>query len=71
MGVASFWPESINYVEFYRNDELVYIAYDDPFLVYFTRTWAQEPIDIEPGTIWKALVYLVNGEILEYKGEVL
>ena len=41
--LASLYPESINFVEFYRNDELIDIAYDDPFMVNNETAWIQKP----------------------------
>ena len=68
--LSSLYPEKINYVEFYRNEELIDIAYDDPFMVNYKHNWLQEAIEsIEGSEKWKAIIYLLNGEIV--KKEVL
>ena len=37
--LASLHPETINYVDFYRDGELVYTAYDEPFSINFISNW--------------------------------
>jgi len=69
--LASLYPETINYVEFYRNGELIDIAYDEPFMVNNVTTWIQQPCIIsEQDKEWKALVYLRNGQVVEKKVEL-
>lgn len=63
--VASLYPEKINYVEFYKNGELVYTAYDEPFLLFYETTWIQEPWIIEPDTEWKAMIHLHDANVIE------
>lgn len=64
--LASLYPESINYVEFYRNGQLLDIAYDEPFMVNYESTWIQGPCYITPeDKEWKARVFLRSGEIIE------
>lgn len=64
--LGSLYPETINYVDFYRNGELIYTAYDEPFLLYFQGTWIQGPYVVQPDDKeWKAVIHLRNGEILE------
>ncbi|NLX69509.1 MAG: hypothetical protein GX024_01215 [Clostridiales bacterium] len=64
--LASLYPESINYVEFYKNGKLVDIAYDEPFMVNSETTWIQSPCYIShEDKEWKAVVHLRNGEIIE------
>jgi hypothetical protein len=66
--LAALYPESINYVEFYRNGELIDIAYDEPFMINNEATWIQGPCCItEEDKEWKAVVYLRSGEIIEKK----
>jgi hypothetical protein len=63
--LASLYPETINYVEFYRNGERVYTAYDEPFSMYYQSNWRQDPWLVQPDDKeWKALVHLRDGEIL-------
>ncbi len=62
--LASLYPESINFVRFFKNDSLVFTAYDEPFSVHFENNWRQGPVDDPRGT-WKAVIYLRNGDTVE------
>lgn len=64
--LASLYPESINYVEFYRNGELYYVAYDEPFSVHYLSNWRQGGVKVGPTPEqWRAVIHLNNGEIIE------
>jgi hypothetical protein len=64
--LASLYPETINYVEFYRNGSLVDIAYNEPFMIKNVTTWIQEPWTMtSEDREWKAVIHLANGEVLE------
>ncbi len=63
--VASLYPESIDYVEFYKNDELLYTSYDEPFSLNFYTNWLQGEIIWEDTDSWKAKIHLINGKIIE------
>lgn len=66
--LASLYPELTNYVEFFRNEELYEIAYDDPFCINFLANWNQLPVkNIQPGEIWKAVITLIDGRKIEKK----
>lgn len=60
--LASLYPEEIDYVEFYCNDELYYIGYDDPFLVHYEKTWDQKGVKCKKGDKWKAMIFLTSGD---------
>lgn len=60
--LASLYPETIDHVEFYCNEKRIYIAYDDPFLLYYEKNWQQAGVETQPGDCWKAVVHLVCGE---------
>lgn len=63
--LASLYPETINKVEFYRNDEYFATAYDDPFTINFEFNWIQHAVHgIKYGERWKAIITLVDGEII-------
>jgi len=69
--LASLNPETIDYVEFFRNGELVDIAYNEPFMILNDTTWIQEgwvmgPDDKE----WRAVIHLAGGGIVERTVEV-
>ena len=42
--LASLYPETIDYVEFYYDGDLYEIAYDQPFMVHFKDNWLQGPV---------------------------
>ena len=66
--LASLYPETINYVEFFRNGELYEIAYDDPFTINFIYNWVHMPvIGIQSGEEWRAVVTLTDGRKIEKK----
>lgn len=63
--LASLYPETIDYVEFLRNSELVDRAYNDPFMMNNVTTWIQEPTRIARDDDWKAIVHLADGSVVE------
>ena len=63
--LASLYPETIDYVEFYKNGELKYISYVEPFTVNFKCNWFQGFSQVEPGNKWRAIIHLCNGEVIE------
>ena len=64
--LASLYPESISYVDFYRNGELYYTAYDEPFAVHFQTNWRQGGIAVQDDdSEWTAVIHRGDGEILE------
>jgi hypothetical protein len=64
--LSSLYPETINYVEFYRNDVLIDIAYEEPFMVNNESTWLQKPFIMNKDDHeWKAKIFLRDGRILE------
>jgi hypothetical protein len=64
--LASLYPETVNYVDFYRNGRLVYTAYDEPFSMNSRSTWLQAPWLVQPDDReWKAVIHLRNGKALE------
>lgn len=68
--VASLYPETIDYVKFYKNDDLEYVCYDEPFAVNFKCNWLQIGSKAQRGDEWKAVIYLSDGDIIEKKEEV-
>ena len=64
--LASLYPETINYVDFYRNGDLFYTAYDEPFTINYISNWRQGDVTVQPDDEeWKAVVQLRNGEVVE------
>jgi hypothetical protein len=63
--LASLRPEIVDFVEFYRNGKLYYIAYDEPYSVHFRSNWMQGGVTIgpEPET-WQAVVHRADGRTI-------
>lgn len=61
--VASLYPELINFVRFYQNETLVYVAYDESFMVNYEENWRQRASTTQTGDLWKAEIHLRSGEI--------
>ncbi|MEZ4675120.1 MAG: hypothetical protein R2932_12845 [Caldilineaceae bacterium] len=66
--MASLYPETINYVDYYRNGELYYTAYDESFSVHFQSNWRQGGVKVAPGEEWRAEIHLYNGEVIVRHG---
>lgn len=67
--LASLYPENIDYVDFFRNDELYDTCYVEPFTVHFLSNWRQDSTQIRPEDHeWKAVIHLKNAEIIERVG---
>jgi len=64
--LASLYPESIDYVDFYRDGELYYTSYDEPFPVHFLSNWRQGGVMVQSDDEeWKALIHLRDGRVIE------
>jgi hypothetical protein len=64
--LASLYPETINWVDFYCNGERVYTAYDEPFTVNYRSNWRQGPWEVRAeDREWRAVIHLRDGETLE------
>lgn len=68
--MASLYPEAINYVDYYRNGEHYYTAYDESFSVHFQSNWRQGGVPAVTGDEWRAEIHLRSGEVLERSGVV-
>ncbi len=69
--LASAYPEKIDYVEFYEDDTLLGISYDEPFLLYSLTTWEQRPYIMREGARqFTARVYMHDGTHLELKADL-
>ncbi len=67
--LASLYPETINYVEFYRDGELYYVSYDEPFSTNFHSNWRQGGVAVKKGEKWEARVHLRDGNVLTRTAE--
>jgi hypothetical protein len=64
--VGSLYPESVDYVEFFRNGRLCWTAYDEPYSVNFHSNWHQAGVSVaESGEAWRAVIHLCSGEVVE------
>lgn len=68
--VASLYPETINFVDFYRNGDLYYTSYDEPFPVHFVSNWRQGGVPSVSGDEWRAEIHLRDGRVIERAGVV-
>lgn len=62
--LASLYPESVDYVEYYRDGALYYVCYDEPFSVGFKSNWNQDGTAVRSGESWEARVHLRDGRVL-------
>lgn len=64
--LASIYPEKIHRVDFYRDGKYFETAYNDPFTINYVVNWYQKPTKgICKGEIWKAVITLVDGTVIE------
>lgn len=64
--LASMYPEKIQRVDFYRNEELFATAYNDPFTINYIVNWLQGPTDgVKQGERWRAEIYLTDGTLIQ------
>lgn len=69
--LAAEFPEKINHVDFYRNNEFMYRSYDEPYFMYRETTWIQKPWHIKKDDKnWTAKVVLVDGTTVTKSVEV-
>ncbi len=66
--LASLYPESIDFVEFYRNGALVDVCYDEPFCTAWRGNWIQGSVEAVPGDTWRADVHLRDGAVVSREG---
>ena len=67
--LASLYPESVDYVEFYRDGIHHYTCYDEPFSVEFRSNWHQGGTVVKKGERWTAKVHLRDGTTIEKQAE--
>jgi hypothetical protein len=64
--LAALHPETVDYIEYYRNGELLDIAYDEPFYPRYETTWIQRPVHIEPtDEAFAARIHQADGRVIE------
>ena len=64
--LASLYPETISYVDFYRNGKFYDTAYDEPFSLHFQTNWRQGGIEVRDNDReWKAVIHCGDGEVIE------
>lgn len=62
--LAAEYPETIRKVVFSINDNVIDLAYQEPFFVDCKQTWIQGGTFLKSGDVVKAAVHLVDGTIL-------
>jgi len=64
--LAALYPEQVDYVEFYRNGQLIEVAYQAPFFIDYRTTWIQGPVSMRPDDkTWLARVVQTDGRVVE------
>lgn len=69
--LAAEYPERVDRVNFYRNGELIYTSYDEPFFLFRETTWIQRPWEVrEDDREWAAEVILSDGRVVTKRVQV-
>ena len=64
--LAAEFPEEIIKVDYFRDGQLVYSSYDEPFYCFRESTWLANPWKADPATrLWMAVVHLADGSTVE------
>lgn len=64
--LAAEFPETVNYVDFYLNGEMLYRSYDEPFFLEQMTTWFATHHEVtSDDREWKAVIVLADGRTLE------
>ena len=61
--VAALYPEKIDFVDFYRDNEHLGRCYDDPFTLGYIANWLQAPCMKAAGE-WEAVIHMRDGSII-------
>lgn len=69
--VSSLYPEVINYVEFFKNNQSFYLSYDEPFTVNYETNWKQAGTISHKGDVFKAVIHLADGSSITQSFEDL
>ena len=69
--VASLYPESIDFVDFFRNGALYDSAWDESFMVHYQSNWRQGGVAAVSGDEWRAEIHLRDGQVIERGGVVV
>jgi len=64
--LASLHPETIDFVDFYRNGVRFYRAYDEPFSINFLSNWKFDGVENEKDDQeWRAEIHLGDDRVIE------
>ncbi len=67
--LAALYPEKIDYVTFYRDNEYMGLSYEEPFYLNSTNTWYQEGVALTgKKEMWQAKVHLHDGTVTVVNG---
>jgi len=66
--LASLYPEKINTVTYFRNGNLLDIAYEEPFYTNYVETWVQKPVMVRDDDTFSARVVQFDGKVIEIEG---
>jgi len=68
--LASLYPETIDFVDFYEGNELLYTSYVEPFLLYHKSTWIPRGVGVKDPTKFRAEIHLCDGSVIERRAPV-
>lgn len=68
--LSAEFPETVDFVGFFLNEQGVDVAYQEPFYVSYEETWTQRGIMTRPGDSWRAKIHLSDGGIQERSATV-
>lgn len=63
--IASLYPETVDFVEYFRSDELYATVYDEPFGINQHSNWHFGGVAVESGQTWRAVAHLADGGTVE------
>lgn len=63
--LASLYPETIDYVDFFDGNHLLYTSYSEPFLLYHQRPWVPAGVEVGDSSAFRAEVHLRDGTVIE------
>ncbi len=68
--LASLYPETIDFVDFYEGGKLLYTSYVEPFLLYHETTWILRGVKVTAPEAYRAEIHLRDGSVIERRAPV-
>ena len=67
--IATLYPEKIDYVEYFYNDEKIFTCYDEPYSLYFDSNWYQQPFKNDSGKLSVSII-MTDGRVVSVEKEI-